>query len=82
MLLLRIERYLRARKMAPTRFGRNAIGDPWLVPHMRNGRTLRDRTAARVSAYLDRVEVEQPAGLPANKARSNARVDPIQRHEC
>lgn len=58
MLLLRIERYLKARKMAPTRFGRNAVGDPWLVPHMRNGRVLRDRTAARVTAYLDEAEVE------------------------
>lgn len=61
MLLLRIERYLRARKMAPTRFGRNAVGDPWLVPDMRDGRTLRDRTAARVNAYLDRVEAELQA---------------------
>lgn len=58
MLLLRIERYLRARKMAPTRFGRNAVGDPWLVTDMRDGRALRDRTAARVNAYLDRVEAE------------------------
>ena len=63
MLLLRIERYLRARKMAPTRFGRNALGDPWLVADMRDGRTLRDRTAARVNAYLDRMEAEQRAEL-------------------
>lgn len=58
MLLLRIERYLRARKMAPTRFGRDAVNDPWLVPHMRNGRQLRSGTAARVAAHLDRVERE------------------------
>lgn len=58
MLLLRIERYLRTRRIAPTRFGRDALGDPWLVPDMRDGRELRPRTAARVAAYLDRVETE------------------------
>ena len=65
MLLLRIERYLRARKMAPTRFGRDAVGDPWLVAQMRDGRTLRDRTVARVNAHLDRVEAELRAGEAA-----------------
>ena len=59
MLLLRIERYLRARKMAPTRFGRDAVGDPWLVSDLRDGRVLRGSTAARIEAYLDHFEVEQ-----------------------
>lgn len=56
MLLLRIERYLRACKMAPTRFGRNAVGDPCLVEEMRAGRCLRPATSARVEAHLDRME--------------------------
>lgn len=56
MLLLRIERYLRVRKMAPTRFGRDAIGDPCLVEEMRAGRRLRPATCSRVCAYLDNVE--------------------------
>lgn len=56
MLLLRIERHLRARRVPLTRFGRDAIGDPWLVRDMREGRVLRDRTVARITAYLDRVE--------------------------
>jgi len=56
MLLLRIERYLRACKMAPTRFGRDAVGDPWLVQNMRDGRVLREKTAARIIAHLDQVE--------------------------
>lgn len=58
MLLLRIERFLRATKMTPTRFGREALGDPCLVGDMRNGRALRARTVARVTAHLDRVEAE------------------------
>lgn len=58
MLLLRIEQYLRATKMTPTRFGRNAVNDPWLVSDLRDGRTLRASTAARIAAHLDQVERE------------------------
>ena len=42
--------------MAPTRFGREAVGDPRLVTDLRNGRELRDTTAARISAWLDAQE--------------------------
>jgi hypothetical protein len=42
--------------MAPTRFGRDAVGDPWLVQNMRDGRVLREKTAARIIAHLDQVE--------------------------
>jgi hypothetical protein len=66
MLLLRIERYLRATKMAPTRFGRNAVGDPWLVDDMRKGRILRDRTVARVNAHLDLVEAGKAETRPCD----------------
>ena len=59
MLLLRIERYLRATRVAPTRFGRDAVGDPWLVADLRRGRTLRAKTAERIAAFLDRVEAER-----------------------
>ena len=59
MLLLRIERYLRATRVAPTRFGRDAVGDPWLVSDLRGGRTLRAKTAARIADFLDRVEAER-----------------------
>lgn len=61
MLLLRIERYLRAAKMTPTRFGRDAVNDPWLVSDLREGRTLRASTAARIAAHLDRAERELQA---------------------
>ena len=58
MLLPRIERYLKARRIPPTRFGRDAVGDPCFVFDLRDGREPRDRTLARVSAYLDRAEAE------------------------
>nr|WP_081477077.1 hypothetical protein [Sphingomonas sp. PAMC 26605] len=54
LLLPRIELHLQKRRMAPTRFGRDAINDPRLVFDLRDGRELRDATARRVRAYLDR----------------------------
>jgi hypothetical protein len=58
MLLPRIERYLKARRIPPTRFGRDAVGDPCFVFDLRDGREPRGSTAARVAAYLDRAEAE------------------------
>ncbi len=52
----RIERYIRAAGITPTRFGRECANDPRLVPDLRRGRELRTTTAARISAYLDRAE--------------------------
>jgi len=49
----RIELYLRQKRMPPTRFGREAMGDPRFVFDLRNGRELREKTAARVTAWLD-----------------------------
>lgn len=59
MLLLRIERHLRLRRMSPTRFGREAVGDPNLIAQLRDGRELRTATAQRVVDYLDDNECEQ-----------------------
>ncbi len=48
-----IEAYMRSRRIAPTRFGREAVGDPNLVTQLREGRVLRERTVRRVQAYLE-----------------------------
>lgn len=53
MLLRRIEAYLRRSMTSPTRFGRDAVGDPRFVFDLRNGREPRDATAARVRAWID-----------------------------
>ena len=59
MLLQRIEMHLKNRRMPPTRFGREALGDPKLVFDLREGRELRSATLRRVVDYLDDNE-EQP----------------------
>jgi hypothetical protein len=51
-LLWMIERYLRESGTPPSRFGRDAVGDPGLVSTLRQGRQPRDSTVRRVSAYL------------------------------
>jgi hypothetical protein len=52
-LLREVEKFLRHNDTAPTRFGRDAVGDPRFVFDLRNGRDPRPRTVARVVAYLE-----------------------------
>jgi hypothetical protein len=51
-LLREVEKFLRRNETAPTRFGREAVGDPRFVFDLRKGRDPRPRTIARVQAYL------------------------------
>ena len=51
-LLREVEKFLRQHDTAPTRFGREAMGDPRFVFDLRNGRDPRPGTVARVRAYL------------------------------
>jgi hypothetical protein len=55
-LMQRIKLYMRRTRMAPTRFGREAVGDPRLISDLRNGRELRETTVARIHAWLDAQE--------------------------
>lgn len=52
MLLSQIEGHLRRTRMAPTRFGRDAVGDPKFVLQLRDGREPRKKTIERVMRYL------------------------------
>lgn len=52
-LLRRIELYLRASAMPPTRFGRETVSDPRFVFDLRRGREPRPETEQRVRAWLD-----------------------------
>jgi hypothetical protein len=52
VLLREVEKYLRQNDLPPTRFGREAMGDPRFVFDLRNGRDPRPQTIARVRAFL------------------------------
>lgn len=52
-LLRMIEHYLRRTPMTPTRFGREAAGDPRFVFDLRRGREPRAKTEAKVRRYID-----------------------------
>jgi hypothetical protein len=52
MLLRQIEKFLRETGMPWTRFGRLAAHDPRFVEDLRNGRTPRPETAARITSFM------------------------------
>jgi hypothetical protein len=52
-LLREVEKFLRQNDTPPTRFGREAVGDPRFVFDLRKGRDPRPGTIARVRAYLE-----------------------------
>lgn len=54
MLLSEVEQFMKSRRMPPTRFGREAVGDPRFVFDLREGREPRMATVARVRLYLKR----------------------------
>ncbi|MBS1021907.1 hypothetical protein JK207_07660 [Gluconobacter cerinus] len=47
-----VEALLAREDITPTAFGRLAIGDPRLVPDLRNGRELRRLTRERVFSFI------------------------------
>ena len=51
-LLWEIEKFLRSSNVAPTRFGRDVVGDPRFVFDLRRGREPRAGTVEKVRAYL------------------------------
>ena len=55
-LLQRIDRYIRLSDTSPSRFGRDAVGDPGFVFGLRNGREPRRRMMKRITTYLDAAE--------------------------
>lgn len=51
-LMSEVESFLSRTAMAPSIFGRDAIGDPNLVRNLKAGRELRFRTAQRVRDFM------------------------------
>ena len=52
MLIRQIEKFLNETGMAWTKFGRLAAHDPRFVEDLRNGRTPRPETSARVENFM------------------------------
>jgi hypothetical protein len=52
-VLPKIDRYLRATRMPPTRFGRLAVNDPRLVGDLQRGRHVGQRLVARIEAFIE-----------------------------
>ena len=52
MLIRKIEKFLTETGMAWTKFGRLATRDPRFVEDLRNGRTPRTETSARVENFM------------------------------
>lgn len=48
----RIDRFLKATQMPPTRFGRLAVNDPRLVGDLRRGRQPGRSTIARIERFI------------------------------
>jgi hypothetical protein len=70
MLLRAIERHMRLTGMSPSRFGREAMGDPAFVEDLRTGRKPRQTTLDRVRKYLE--DQSLPAGMgPASERTSH-----------
>lgn len=51
-LLLLIETYCADHGLSATAFGKGALGDPKLVPDLREGRELRSATLERVLGFM------------------------------
>lgn len=52
MLIRSVETFLRRHRMPPTKFGRLAAHDPRFVLDLRMGRIPRERTEARIRAFM------------------------------
>jgi len=52
VLLPQVQRYMRLTRTSPSRFGRDAAGDPNFVFDLYHGREPRDRMRKRILDYL------------------------------
>ena len=52
MLLERVHAYMRRTRTSPTRFGRDAVGDPNFVLDLEDGRSPRRQTEQKVLAFI------------------------------
>ncbi len=71
-LLFQIETCLRATRLPPSRFGREAVRDPRIVSDLRNGRQPGPRVEKRLRSYMAKLMAESAAEASGTAARQNA----------
>lgn len=57
-LLEEISRFRQQQRLTRSRFGREALNDPALIPELERGRQLSPRSLYRLRSYMDRRECE------------------------
>lgn len=61
-LLATIDAFLKRHDMAPTRFGRDATGEPQLIDSIRKGRSPSLNTLQRIADFMAEKDVETDQG--------------------
>lgn len=64
--LIRVETFLTTSNVKISEFGRQSVGDPSFVSHLRRGRTPTLATADKVLAYIEELETQ---GLKTGRNR-------------
>jgi 2,4-dienoyl-CoA reductase-like NADH-dependent reductase (Old Yellow Enzyme family) len=62
-----VEDFLEATRMKATDFGRESMGDPNFVRHLRKGRSPSLLTADRVCAFMEKVRQDRQASVKRTK---------------
>ncbi|KQN12023.1 hypothetical protein [Sphingomonas sp. Leaf28] len=65
-LVASIDAFLDRHSMRPTRFGRDATGEPQLIDSLRNGRSPSLDTAGRITRFMAKRDAEA-AATPAEQ---------------
>jgi len=63
-----VEAFLKASRMKATDFGREAIGDPSFITHLRRGRSPSLATADKVLSFITQLETDAAARPSARKS--------------
>jgi len=62
-----VEAFLKASRMKATDFGREAVGDPGFITHLRRGRSPSLATADKVLTFIARLEEDAIKRISARK---------------
>lgn len=75
-LLVKVRAFLERHDMAPTRFGREATGEPQLIDSIERGRSPSLKTAQRIAAFMAEKDAELELARRTDAARG---VEPASR---